>query len=145
MPLTTNDVRAILQDAIIQGKMAPDDDVAAALATTLSAAITPNLNLIVGTQTGLIPISSVAAPVMSIVEALTVRDAVSHVIADEFSGNLELEITAASEALLKTGYVDVPKVLALAREDDQTTATPAPSTGSHAVSVAPDSLSSLAS
>lgn len=124
MPLTTDDVQRILTTAITQANLAPTEEIITSIATTLANAITPSLNALVGSQTGLITTQSATAPVMAITEALAVRDVVESVIAVFVS-----DVTAsndAAEELLNTGYIDVPSILASVRNP----AAPVVSTGS---------------
>lgn len=141
MPLITDDVQRILHDTILQANLAPTEEIATSIATNLANAITPQLNGLLGAQTGLIPTTSTSAPVMSITEALGVRDVVEAVIA-----RVVRDSTASSDAaeeLLGEGFVDVPAILASVRNPVQSIpVVPKVLTGSHAaVSVADASVS----
>jgi hypothetical protein len=143
MPLTTSDVQQILRDGILQAKLA-DENLAESISKTLATSVTPALNAVVGSQTGLIPVVQQVAAVMSITEALTVRDAIRRVIDLEVDD--EMKSLDAAESLLIADYVDVPKILAAARNDEldgpPSTGQVSTATGSHAASVDPGSVPS---
>lgn len=109
MPLTVDDVEEILTGAIIAAKLAPPD-VAPGLAKTLAASITSPLNEIASPATGPVLTSAIPVSVMSVTEALRVRDAVAEVIDEAVGAN------NIAEGLLAVDYIDVPKVLALTRQ-----------------------------
>lgn len=115
MPLIPEDVRLILENAIITAKLA-QPDVAPGLAKTLAPMMTDGLNAVLGND----PLSEesrlpIAVPIS---DAFRVRDGVATILA-----GLDDEVVPAlaAERLLQAGVVDVAAVL---RSTE-----PAPTTG----------------
>lgn len=136
MPLTTDDVQRILNDAIVQAKLAPVD-VAPGLATTLATAILPNLNALIAPTTRTISTVATAAPVMSVTEALSVRDVIAEVVR-EVQDITATDAEEAAEELLLAGYIDVPSILASVRSpltDSRPSTGPVPRAVTGSVSV----------
>jgi hypothetical protein len=135
MPITTDDLQQILESAIVSANFAKPD-VAPSFAAVLAPSVAEAGNELMNSSAELVSPSSTSAPLMTVVDAITLRNKISLIISEIPPGPDSED--AIAERLLLGGMIDVPALLHSTHGGPETGLIQLPSTGQHAAVGAPD-------